>query len=511
MTGKPTIEELQEKIEKLEQEASDFKNSEVALKRSEEKYRRLVDNLPSVVYKGYPDWTVEFFDNKIRSVTGYNFHDFNLKKIKWIDIIIKEDIEAIKKVFIHALKTDRSYIREYRIRTMPGQIHWIQERGHIVCDDIGKIKYISGVFFNITDRKQAEERLQKSEEMARALLNATTDAVVLINKQGTILDLNDTYARRFGKSKEKMIGLCLWYLLPRKLSSIRMTNAKKVSKSRKPIRMIDQKGGIWNDTNIYPVCNTTGEVTRLAIFTRNITAQKEAEDHIRTLTQQLMKAREIERQRIARDLHDNVAQDLSMLKIGLETLFDNQFEVSEHVRHKIYELSKVLQRSITDIRNIAYGLHPPGLYQLGLVRTVYQYCEEFAENNEINVDFFAAGMDDLKISTDTSINLYRLIQEALWNIKKHAGAGRITIKMVYSFPKIILRIKDDGIGFNVKDQSIRALSEKRMGLRTMEERVSILHGKLKIESRSDKGTNITIEVPYKEKRNGGEEKHIDHR
>lgn len=511
MFEKPTLEELQEKIEKLEQEAFDFKYAEAALKRSEEKYRRLVNNLPSVVYRGYPDWTVEFFDNKIESVTGYSFKEFNFKKIKWVDIIIKEDIEAIKKVFIHALKTDRSYVREYRIRTRSGKIHWIQERGQIVCNDTGKIKYISGVFFNITDRKHAKDRLQKSEEMARTLLNATTDAVVLIDEQGTILDLNDTYAHRFGKSKEKMIGISLWYLLPRELSAIRMINAKKVRKSRKPIRMIDQKGGIWNDTNIFPVCDTTGEVTRIAIFTRDITAQKEAEEHIRILTQRLMKAREIERQHIARDLHDNVAQDLSMLKIGMETLFDNQLEVPEHVRLKILELSKILQRSIMDIRNIAYDLHPPGLYQLGLVRTVYQYCEEFAENNEINVEFFAAGMDDLKISNDTAINLYRLIQEALWNIKKHADAGLVTIKMVYSFPKIILRITDDGIGFNVKDQSVRALSEKRMGLRSMEERVSLLNGKMKIKSRSDKGTKIFIEVPDKEKKDGGEEKHIDNR
>ena len=151
---------------------------------------------------------------------------------------------------------------------------------------------------------------------------------------------------------------------------------------------------------------------------------------------------------------------------------------------------------------MAYDLHPPGLYQLGLVHTIYQYCEEFSEKNEIDIDFFAAGLDDLKIPSNTEINLYRLIQEGLWNIKKHAYAAKVTIKLVASFPKIILRIEDDGQGFNVKERLTAASKEKRMGLRSMEERVSLLNGKMKIHSRPKEGTKVFIEVPYKEKERG---------
>jgi signal transduction histidine kinase len=150
------------------------------------------------------------------------------------------------------------------------------------------------------------------------------------------------------------------------------------------------------------------------------------------------------------------------------------------------------------------------LDQLGLVRTVYQYCEEFAEKKQINIDFFAAGMDDLTIPFDTEINLYRLIQEALWNIEKHADANRVTLKMVGSFPYIILRIEDDGKGFDINDRMVSAISEKRMGLRSMEERVNLLNGKMKIQSRPTEGTKIFIEVPYKEKNVVRKEAHIDH-
>jgi len=502
MAKKPTYMELEQKIKVLEKEKLNRMAAEKAFQQSEEKYRLLVNNLPSIVYKGYPDWSVEFFDSKIEKITGYNAEKFNSKEIKWKDVVIHEDLEAARDTFITALKTDKSYVREYRIESKQGSIHWIQERGQIICNANRKIEYVSGVFFDITDNKQAQEKLRKSEEMARALLNATTDAVVLLDHKGIILDINDTYAQKFQKTPDEMLGLCIWYLFSHQVAGLRMVNVNKVFQTGQPVRIVDERHGIWHDTIIYPVSNPGGKVKRVAVFARDITDRKLAEEHIHTLSQQLIKTRELERQRIARDLHDNVAQELSLLKISWETLFDNQPLIPDEIRQKTSELSKILQRSISAVRDMAYDLHPPGLYQLGLVHTIYQYCEEFSEKNEIDIDFFAAGMDDLKISSNTEINLYRLIQEGLWNIKKHAEAAKVTIKLVASFPNIILRIEDDGKGFNVKERLTAASKEKRMGLRSMEERVSLLDGKMKIHSRPKEGTKVFIEVPYKEKKRG---------
>ena len=161
------------------------------------------------------------------------------------------------------------------------------------------------------------------------------------------------------------------------------------------------------------------------------------------------------------------------------------------------------------VRDLAYDLRPPSLDQLGLVRTVFQYCEDFSEKSGVRVDFFSAAMDDRKLGFDTEINLYRLIQEALNNIKKHAEARRVTINLVASSPSIILRIEDDGRGFDMDDRLVTAMTEKRMGLRSMEERVSLLQGKMRIQSRPTRGTRIFVEVPYKEKQRGSKEKHPD--
>jgi len=375
---KPTYTELEERIKALEKAAPELRQKEEELKNSEEKYRLLVENLPSVVYKGYKDWSVEFFDKKIQLLTGYDVDEFNSRRMKWSDIIVEEDIETTRNIFVRALKTRKSYVREYRIRSRAEKIYWIQERGRIVCNKEGGIEYVSGVFFDITDRKRTEAQ-------------------------------------------------------------------------------------------------------------------------IRNLTQQLMKAQENERRRISRDLHDNVAQNLSLLKIGWDTLFDEQPSISDKLRQKASELSKILRESIADVRNMAYDLRPPGLDQLGLVRTAYQYCEEFSEKNNIQIDFSAAGLGDLRIPFDTKINLYRLIQEALWNVKKHADAGHVVIRLVASHPNIILRIEDDGKGFDVRERLVAVSNTERMGLRSMEERVNLLHGRVKIQSRPGEGTKILVEVPFWEK------------
>jgi signal transduction histidine kinase len=137
---------------------------------------------------------------------------------------------------------------------------------------------------------------------------------------------------------------------------------------------------------------------------------------------------------------------------------------------------------------------------MGLVQTLFQHCHDFSENNGINVDFHSAGMKDLKLDFDTEISLYRLIQEGLTNIKKHANADHVTIRLVAAFPNIILRIEDNGRGFDVQKRLATITKEKRMGIRSMEERTKLLQGEMELQSRPMQGTKISIKFPYKGKK-----------
>jgi len=188
MTKKPTYKELEQKIKKLEKKVDSFSAVDEVLAQSEMKCQMLLTNLPSIVYRGFKDWSVEFTDNKIEPLTGYHYEEFNSKKLKWSDLILKEDIESAKTSFIGALKNHDSYAREYRIKTRSEEILWIQDRGQIIYDPQGDVKDIIGTFFDISDQRKAEEALKKRSEQ---LLQARKLASLGILTAGVAHELNN--------------------------------------------------------------------------------------------------------------------------------------------------------------------------------------------------------------------------------------------------------------------------------------------------------------------------------
>jgi signal transduction histidine kinase len=231
----------------------------------------------------------------------------------------------------------------------------------------------------------------------------------------------------------------------------------------------------------------------------DISELKRAEDLVLNLSQMLMQAQERERQMISRELHDSIAQNLSTLKIDCDLLFDNQPSIPDELRFKMTKYSNLIDQTITAVRNLAYDLRPPVLDEIGLVRALEIYCKEFSENSGIKVDFQSTGIHQLNFDSNMEIHLYRLVQEGLNNIRKHAHATRATIKMVGASPNIMLRIEDDGKGFDVKARELKLDKEKRMGLRSMKERVKLLQGRMTIQSRPMKGTKILIRYPIEHK------------
>ena len=127
----------------------------------------------------------------------------------------------------------------------------------------------------------------------------------------------------------------------------------------------------------------------------------------------------------------------------------------------------------------------------------------------VPVDFQSAGLKNLKLDYGNQINLYRLVQEGLTNIRKHAAASRVTVKLTAAFPNIVLRIEDNGRGFDVQKRAATAGQEKRMGLRSMQERVKLLNGQMKLQSKPGRGTKVSIKLPIVEKKNGAKENHLN--
>ena len=179
---------MEQTIKKLEKKVETFSKVEEFLTEREMKCRLLLTNIPCIVYRGFKDWSVEFTDNKVEALTGYSRDGFNSKKMKWSDLILKEDIESARESFIRALKTYDSYTREYRVKTIAEEILWIQDRGQITYDKNGDVKYITGTFFDISDQRKAEEALKKQSEQ---LIQARKLASLGILTAGVAHELNN--------------------------------------------------------------------------------------------------------------------------------------------------------------------------------------------------------------------------------------------------------------------------------------------------------------------------------
>ena len=171
----------------LNEDITERKRAEAALQRAEREFRLMAGNIPAVVFKGYLDGSVEFFDDRIEVITGYPRAEFDTRRRSWTDLICEDDRRDVKEIFIKALKGSGIYVREYRINTETGEVVWVQERSCIVRNPEGKVDYVSGVLFDITARKREEEALRESAEKYRIVADYNHDWEYWIGPDGDLI------------------------------------------------------------------------------------------------------------------------------------------------------------------------------------------------------------------------------------------------------------------------------------------------------------------------------------
>ncbi len=400
---------------------------------------------------------------------------------------------------------------EHRLLHKDGHEVIVETNAVPFLDKKGDLLGYRGVHRDISERKKAEQAVRESEEKFRRIFEESPIGIELYDSQAKLIDANPACLEIFGVmdiSEIKGLSLFANPNLPEDAKSmlvkgetIKYEAVYDFEEVKRRHYYKTSKSGIRHFDMLLTHLRLKGKDAFVGYLhlIRDITRRKKTEEHVRSLSQQLMRAQEMERQRLSCDLHDHLAQDLSSLKISIDTLFDDYPDAPKGPKQRLIGLSKSVQGIIMSVRNLAYNISPASLSQSGLVPIVRQYCKEFSYRNGLIIDLFSAGMDAVRLDFDTEIGLFRVIQEALNNIKKHAEAEHVTIRLIASFPKIILRIEDDGKGFDLESRLEEALNERRMGIRSMEERVALLNGMIKVQSRPMQGTKIFAEIPYKEK------------
>lgn len=489
--------------EHLLNEIEERKKIEKRLRESQARHRIIFDGSRDAIFISGTDGSILIFNRSACHLTGYRSDE--LKKLKIFDLYADGHSERHSDFFKRIL-AGQSITGESQIARKDGRIIYTEFSSHKI--EIAGNTCAHTIARDVTARKKSEAALRRSEAKYRELVQNTNTIIIRYDPLGHITFFNEYASRFFGFGEHEILGVnILGSIIPWRSSAGRDYRVLIIDflkdPERYPVNEIEnlRRDGsrAWIAWTNKPVRDKNDHIVEILSVGVDVTQRKQAQKQVHFLTHQLIKAQENERLRISLDLHDHIAQDLSTLKIGLETVFKDQ---PAETQKKVLQLSDLLHRSIASVRAMAYDLRPPGLDQLGLVKTLYLYCEDFSQSCGVDIDFAAAGVDGLNLRYETEINVYRLIQEALNNIKRHADANRVTIRLVASSPDIVIRIKDNGKGFDVNYRRDRALSEKRMGLQSMVERVHLLQGKINIQSKPQKGTYILIEIPLKEKADG---------
>ena len=377
---------------------------------------------------------------------------------------------------------------------------------------LGAIDYLvkSGDFFTllptvvekVVRKNRLERSLLKSEKRFQDMAENTSDWIWEMDAQGKYIYSNPVVEDIIGYPREEVIGRNFYDFFSSENKEALKARIFELMAEIKPIESLDntlvRKDGVEviMETSGVPCLDNRGNISCYRGVSRDISERKRSETRIHNLSQQLLKAQETERQMISCELHDRVAQDLSASKIQFDMLIKEQPALDTPVKEKLLEISNRLQKAINAIRDLSYDLQPPALVEMGLLKALEIYCEEFSSQFGRNVDFQSAGLNLFKLDSDTEIHLYRLVQEGLNNIRKHADSEKAIVRLLGVFPNIILRIEDTGKGFDVKARELALGNEKRMGLRSMKERVNLLGGQMTIQSNPMQGTKIYIKIPF---------------
>lgn len=222
-------------------------------------------------------------------------------------------------------------------------------------------------------------------------------------------------------------------------------------------------------------------------------ALKTRETRLAQLLSQIISAQEAERRRIARELHDETGQLLTALAVGLRTI-ERTDRLSDTSRRALSDSLDLVKRLLEEVHRIAVGLRPSLLDHLGLVGAIESCAREFGARAHLRVDFEVSGLDGTRLSEEVETTVYRVVQEALANVGRHANASRVGVMLRRLNGSVMAVVEDDGVGFD-SAVAMRSPGTGHLGLFGMQERAALLNGRLTIESQRGYGATVIVEVP----------------
>ena len=357
---------------------------------------------------------------------------------------------------------------------------------------------------DITERKKSEIELRDSESKYKMLFNNANDAVFVTQlsdekSYGDFIEVNEVACKRLGYTKDEFLQLSPSAIISQKSINDFNYNMTKLMKESHVVYDLVHRA---KDKKLIPVeINShlflyNGKSTILSIA-RDITERKQAEEKLRRtskllreLAKHLQSVREEERTMIAQEIHDELGQVLTALKIQVSLLANKLNSDQEPLKQKINSLSDMIDASVESVQKISAKLRPGILDELGLIAAIEWQTEEFEKLTNVKCSLVLP-KEELNLEKEKSTAIFRILQEALTNIARHSQASKAQVSLLKFQSNIFLEIQDDGKG--ITQEQIKDF--KSLGIHGMEERAMVFGGQVYIEGTAGKGTKVKVEIP----------------
>lgn len=477
--------------------------SEETIRISEEKYSAIFNEArDGIVLIDSETGSIIDCNPEFESQTGRELGQ--LKRMKIWEIRPPDMIESAKKKFLEVKMSGTGNSRELRFQKPNGEsipVEFLSNRIRIQGRE-----YLQSFTRDITEQKRMEEKLQAtSEREAKSareweeLFDTASEIITRISSDFRFLKVNKASCEIVGMKREDLIGEKCYKIVHGLDHPIDGCPCEKALKTKKA-----ETGEITQDGRCYiatacPILDEKGEVVSFAHTLTDITEHQQAEkkleesrQQLRDLSAHLQSSREEERKRIARAVHDEMGQQLTALKIDLSWLAKKFSKGQESLLDKTKSMLTLVDETMKTVKQISGGLRPALLDDFGLSAAVEYHLEEFQELTGIECEAVLKP-DSINLDEERSIAIFRILQETLTNVARHAQATKVKVSLQLEANKLALRISDNGSGTTERE----LLSPESFGLIGMRERIRVLKGKISISSIKDKGTTITVSIPIK--------------
>jgi len=373
-----------------------------------------------------------------------------------------------------------------------------------IKDSSGTILGLCSISRDISDRRRGEEALlemnrtleeqgsllRSREELLRVFVKNVPAAVAMLDRDMRYLQVSDRWCTDYLPGRAQILGRSHYEIfpdMPERWKEVHRRALQGETLRADEDRWDGQDGPHWARWEVRPWKTAEGAVGGILILAEDITRRKQMEEALSDLSRKLIESQEQERARIGRELHDDINQRLAMLSLELEQLQENPSEIQPRVK----ELRRQMAEVSNDVQALSHDLHSSKLEYLGVVAGMKSWCKEFAERQNMEIDFKSDVPSSVPL--EIGLSLFRVLQEALNNAIKHSGVKRIEIQLREDSGEIHLVVSDLGKGFDVEAAS----QGKGLGLTSMRERVRLVNGTISIESKPIGGTTIHVRVPVK--------------